>query len=139
MNDHLVFETKRLFVRTATPDDADLFYKLWTNPSVMAMVGYPRGMDISKTDVLERLSEQDGTEFGQLLIVVMKDSSYPSASVGLETRKMTGSLNPTSTYFLSLGGTSTAWKSCKVSCAMCSLTRIAKLSKGRPMSRIHLR
>lgn len=68
----LIFETKRLSVRTATVEDIDLFYALWTNPRVMKNVGFPHGLNIARNDLKERLSKQGGSEFEQLLVVELK-------------------------------------------------------------------
>jgi len=43
MSRQLVFETERLLVFVATPDDATMFFKLWTDPRVMSNVGFPQG------------------------------------------------------------------------------------------------
>jgi len=68
----LVFETERLIVRTATAEDVDLFYALWTNPQVMKNVGFPHGLRITRSELKERLSKQGRSEFEQLLVVELK-------------------------------------------------------------------
>ncbi|MGE5221651.1 MAG: GNAT family N-acetyltransferase [Omnitrophica WOR_2 bacterium] len=72
-----IFETQRLIVRTATVDDVDLYYHLWTDPRVMAMVGFPRGMRISRDEIMERLIKQPGDEFGRLLVIELKNTGQP--------------------------------------------------------------
>jgi RimJ/RimL family protein N-acetyltransferase len=47
----LIFQTRRLHVRTATEVDVDLFYDLWTDPRVMTNVGFPSGLSISREEV----------------------------------------------------------------------------------------
>ena len=71
--DHrLVFETERLIVRTATVEDVDLIYALWTNPQVMKNVGFPQGLRTTRSELKERLSKQGMTEFESLLVVELK-------------------------------------------------------------------
>ncbi len=69
---NVIFETERLAVRTATADDVDLFYALWTDPRVMAHVGFPHGMRVERSELKERLLEQGGPEFERLLVVELK-------------------------------------------------------------------
>jgi RimJ/RimL family protein N-acetyltransferase len=68
-----VFVTKRLKVRAAARDDVDLYYALWTDPRVMKNVGFPQGLRTSRSDIMEILSKQAGTEFDRLLVVALKD------------------------------------------------------------------
>lgn len=68
----LVFETVRLMVRTATVEDVDLFYALWTNPQVMKNVGFPQGLRTTRSEIEERLSKRGKSEFEQLLVVELK-------------------------------------------------------------------
>jgi RimJ/RimL family protein N-acetyltransferase len=68
----LIFETERLIVRTATVEDVDLFYALWTNPQVMKNVGFPHGLRVTRSELKERLSKQGRSEFEQLLVVEPK-------------------------------------------------------------------
>jgi len=70
----LVLETERLVVRTATVEDADLFYALWTDPRVMKHVGFPQGLRITEGELGERLSKQKGSEFERLLVVELKST-----------------------------------------------------------------
>ncbi|MGD2207250.1 MAG: GNAT family N-acetyltransferase, partial [Anaerolineae bacterium] len=59
-------------VRTATAEDVDLFYALWTNPQVMKNVGFPQGLRVARSELKERLSKQGRSEFEQLLVVELK-------------------------------------------------------------------
>lgn len=68
----LVFATDRLVVRTATEDDVDLFYALWTNPRVMRNVGFPHGLSVTRRELEDRLSKQVDSEFDRLLVVELK-------------------------------------------------------------------
>ena len=67
-----VFETKRLVVRTPTGADVDVFYDLWTNPQVMANVGFPQGLRITRGEIEERILKQDESEFEALLVVALR-------------------------------------------------------------------
>jgi [ribosomal protein S5]-alanine N-acetyltransferase len=69
-----VFETERLVVRTATQEDADLFFALWTNPQVMQNVGFPHGLRLTRHELEERLSKQGKSEFEHLLVVELKST-----------------------------------------------------------------
>jgi RimJ/RimL family protein N-acetyltransferase len=67
-----VFETERLRVRTATVDDVELFYTLWTDPHVMHYVGFPRGLRVTRDELRDRLSQGGPSAFEQLLVVELK-------------------------------------------------------------------
>jgi len=69
---NLILETERLAVRTATEQDVDLFYALWTNPRVMRNVGFPHGLPVTRCELDDRLSKQVGSEFDRLLVVGLK-------------------------------------------------------------------
>jgi RimJ/RimL family protein N-acetyltransferase len=69
---HVVFRTERLIARTATADDVELLYALWTDPRVMTYVGLPHGMRITRGELRERLLTQGGSEFERLLVVELK-------------------------------------------------------------------
>lgn len=49
----LVFETERLAIRTATKEDVELLYALWTNPQVMRSVGFPHGLRVTRRKLWE--------------------------------------------------------------------------------------
>lgn len=57
-----------MIIRQAVQGDADLFFKLWTNPDIMKMVGYPNGLDISLSDIKKRLSEEPESALNRLLV-----------------------------------------------------------------------
>jgi len=73
----VVFETQRLLIRTATEDDTDLFYALWTDPRVMRNVGFPGGLPITHDEHKTTLSGQSGSEFDRLLVVQLKAGLKP--------------------------------------------------------------
>jgi RimJ/RimL family protein N-acetyltransferase len=74
----IVFETNRLVIRTASADDADLYFALWTNPKVMSNVGFPMGLRITFDEVEAMLEEQtSNAEFGRNLVVELRSSNSP--------------------------------------------------------------
>lgn len=74
LNRSLVFETERLLVRTATTEDAELVHKLWTDPRVMANVGFPQGLPTTRTEIEKRIQNPSESEFEQLLIVELAET-----------------------------------------------------------------
>jgi [ribosomal protein S5]-alanine N-acetyltransferase len=70
----MVFETERLVIRPATEQDVDLLYELWTDPRVMAAVGFPHGLRITRQEIASRLQRPLESEFGRLLVVESKAS-----------------------------------------------------------------
>jgi len=75
----LVFETRRLQVYVARPDDVELFYCLWTDPRVMRNVGFPQGLPITKEEIVEQLQGQVGRVFDVRLVVQRR---YSGISIG---------------------------------------------------------
>lgn len=73
-NHRIVFETERLIIRTPTVQDAELVYELWTDPRVMADVGFPQGLRITPGEVEERVRTPSESEFEQLLVVQIKET-----------------------------------------------------------------
>ena len=69
---HTVFNTERLVVRTATGQDVDLLYELWTDPRVMTNVGFPQGLRTTREEIEARLQKPSESEFEQLLVVELK-------------------------------------------------------------------
>jgi epoxyqueuosine reductase QueG/RimJ/RimL family protein N-acetyltransferase len=67
-----VFEIERLTARTASPEDADLYFDLWTDPRVMSNVGFPKGLPITREEIRARLARQSGSELDRLLVVVVR-------------------------------------------------------------------
>jgi len=71
----ILFRTERLIIRTATVEDADLFHALWTSPTVMANVGFPRGLPVTRDEIKDRLSNEASEGSGalnRLLVVELK-------------------------------------------------------------------
>jgi RimJ/RimL family protein N-acetyltransferase len=71
----VVFETERLIIRAATVTDVDLFYDLWTNPQVMANVGFPQGLRVTRSELKNRLLKQGESEYERILVVELKTTS----------------------------------------------------------------
>jgi ribosomal-protein-alanine N-acetyltransferase len=71
-NRELVFETQRLYIRPAIPEDIELYIKLWTSPEVMHQVGFPKGLRVNRDELVDRLSSPMVLEFERLLVVVRK-------------------------------------------------------------------
>jgi RimJ/RimL family protein N-acetyltransferase len=71
-SEDIVFASERLVVRTATVQDVELIYELWTDPRVMANVGFPHGLRITREEIEETLRKPSGSEFERLLVVELK-------------------------------------------------------------------
>ena len=70
----IVFETKRLRVRVATPADIDHYLALWGNPRVMVHVGFPRGLPVDRDELLEKLADQGSEVFNTRLVVENREN-----------------------------------------------------------------
>ena len=68
----IIFETPRLTIHLAVPDDAEYVHSLWTDPRVMRNVGFPEGLKISIDEVREDITRRGDKEFGQFLIIRLK-------------------------------------------------------------------
>jgi len=73
----VVFETKRLAVRRASVADLEFYLCLWSNPRVMANVGFPTGLPVTPEQLTERLTRPHGSPLNRLLVVELKDSGEP--------------------------------------------------------------
>lgn len=70
-----LFTTKRLVIRTALVTDASIYFALWTDPRVMANVGFPQGLPITLEAIEEKLRQQKGLpEYGRNLIATLRSS-----------------------------------------------------------------
>ena len=67
----MIFTTKRLIVRRAQnrKKDVKLYYLLWNNPEVMKFVGFPNGLQMTKMEIQNKLSQQKKSEFDTNLII----------------------------------------------------------------------
>ncbi|MBN1583505.1 MAG: GNAT family N-acetyltransferase [Anaerolineae bacterium] len=70
----IVFKTERLAVRLMTEQDVDLIHDLWTDPRVMTYVGFPKGLRITREQILERHLNTKKDAFEQLLIIELEKS-----------------------------------------------------------------
>lgn len=72
----VVFETERLQVRLAFPQDAGFVHQLWTEPRVMAFVGFPRGLPITLAEVRDLLARdlEKDTPYDRRLLVALRAS-----------------------------------------------------------------
>lgn len=74
---HTVFDTERLVIRTASIQDVDLIYELWTDPRVMANVGFPHGLRTTREEIEEGLRKPSDSEFKRLLVVELRATGQP--------------------------------------------------------------
>lgn len=94
LGNSLVSETERLVIRTATVEDVDLFYALWTDPRVMKYVGFPQGLRITRGELEETLSRQGGSEFERLLVVELKGTGQAIGECKLDCPNEEGMAEP---------------------------------------------
>ena len=76
-SEDIVFTTERLVVRTATVQDVDLIYELWTDPRVMANAGFPHGLRITREEIEETLRKPSDSEFERVLVVELGATGQP--------------------------------------------------------------
>jgi len=77
LNRSIVFETDRLRVRTATVQDTELVHELWTDPRVMANVGFPQGLRITRKEIEKEIQKPSESEFEQLLVIELAETGQP--------------------------------------------------------------
>jgi RimJ/RimL family protein N-acetyltransferase len=75
----MIFETERLMIRAAGPEDVELFHQLWTDPRVMTNVGFPQGLPITHQEIREKLLAQAGQVYDSRLVVTLK---HGGAAIG---------------------------------------------------------
>jgi RimJ/RimL family protein N-acetyltransferase len=73
-NRHPVFSTERLHVYVAGIGDVDLYYRLWNEPRVMANVGYPYGLRLTRQEIATQLQEQAGRVLDARLVIVLRST-----------------------------------------------------------------
>ena len=71
----ILFQTKRLIIRTATKDDAVFIADLWNNPQVMKYVGFPDGIDTTPQKIAAVIKKEKHTLFDCILIITLKDGT----------------------------------------------------------------
>jgi len=86
----MIFETKRLIVRTAVIADADLFLRLWTNPVIMANVGFPKGLPTTREKIESDIASQGESEFQQLLVVELKSTGESIGECKMNSQDQNG-------------------------------------------------
>ena len=71
----MVFETNQLIIRKATLSDCDvdMYYRLWNHPKVMANVGFPNGLCISKKDIISQFKQSGESTYKCRLMAIRKD------------------------------------------------------------------
>ncbi|MFH1372599.1 MAG: GNAT family protein [bacterium] len=71
-----VFETTRLRIRrpTTSPEDVDLLFNLWTDPQVMADVGFPEGLTITREEVKCQVAGWNSSPDNDRLVAALKES-----------------------------------------------------------------
>jgi RimJ/RimL family protein N-acetyltransferase len=69
----VIFETQRLVVRATIAADASLLHRLWTDPRVMANVGFPHGLRITPGEIEAQIARQGAEPFDRYLIAALKD------------------------------------------------------------------
>lgn len=74
-----VFQTERLKIRKARACDSDVefYYRLWTNPEVMTMVGFPHGLRITQDEIWAMFEKADDSEYNRRLMVEILESGIP--------------------------------------------------------------
>jgi len=75
----IVFQTERLKIRKAMACDADVefFYRLWTNPEVMTMVGFPQGLRITRDEIRSMFEKAENSEYKRRLLVEIIKTGIP--------------------------------------------------------------
>lgn len=73
-NNKPIFTTERLFVRFASLDDVDMIHALWTDPRVMADVGFPQGLKIQHSQILDQIQRERGKVLDAVLIAALNTS-----------------------------------------------------------------
>jgi len=80
---YTVFDTERVVIRTATEQDVDLLYELWTDPRVMVYVGFPHGLRITRQEIKLRLQRPFESEFESVLVIELKATGEAIGQCGM--------------------------------------------------------
>ena len=129
---HTVFNTERLIVRAATAQDVDLLYELWTDPQVMANVGFPHGLRTTREEIENRLREPSESEFERVLTVELEATGQAIGQCMMHAPDEEGVAETDIKLLGPTGDTSTAWKSSAGWWPTCSHTPAAQPSRQRP-------
>jgi len=75
----MILETERLYVRRPTTKDKDVnfYFQLWNDPRVMTNVGFPKGLMISRENIIAQLARADETEYDKTLLIIHKKTDEP--------------------------------------------------------------
>ncbi len=76
-NEPGVFETDRLRIRPARPDDAALVHALWIDPRVMTFVGFPQGLPTTPDQIRLQIDRDAERPLVRLLIVEQTHDGRP--------------------------------------------------------------
>lgn len=69
-----IITTERLLVRFPTPGDVDMIYALWTDPRVMADVGFPKGLKTTREKIRQQLEAEQGKTLDAVLVAALNIS-----------------------------------------------------------------
>ena len=72
-----VLQTERTIVARAEQAHAGLYFSLWTDPAVMANVGFPRGIPIELDEIASRIAGEPDSDFHRLLVVILRETGEP--------------------------------------------------------------
>ncbi len=67
-----VLQTERTIVARAEKAHAVLYYSLWTDPAVMANVGFPGGIPITLDEIEARIAGEPDSDLDRLLVVILR-------------------------------------------------------------------
>ena len=74
---HLVFSTERLHIYVASTDDVELYHRLWNDPRVMANVGFPHGLCLTREEIAAQLKDQAKRILDVRLVIVLRSTGEP--------------------------------------------------------------
>ena len=80
-----VFNTERLVIRAATAQDVDLLHELWTDPRVMAHVGFPHGLRITRCEIEQSLQKPFESALDRVLVVVLAATGESMGECAMHT------------------------------------------------------
>jgi RimJ/RimL family protein N-acetyltransferase len=83
----MIFTTTRLLIRKALPTDEDteMYFRLWTDGRVMANVGFPNGLRITREKIKQMLESQGDSEYEWHLVAERKSDGQRIGECMLDT------------------------------------------------------
>lgn len=72
-----VLQTLRTIVARAEQTHAGLYFSLWTDPAVMANVGFPGGIPITLDEIETRIAGEPDSDLDRLLVVILRKTGEP--------------------------------------------------------------